>query len=65
MYMYLNDLFFANSLFFLLGHHTKAAFEALFVVGGLTEMGDEGSQAQQDPNQTMETGLLLHRDHHV
>lgn len=65
MYMYLNDLFFANSLFFFFGHHTKAAFEALFVVGRLTEMGDEGSQAQQDPNQTVETGLLLHRDHHV
>lgn len=63
--MYLDDLFLADSLLFLLGHHTKAAFEALFIMARLAEMRDEGSQAQQDPNQTMETGLLIHRDHHV
>lgn len=63
--MYLDDLFLADSLLFLLGHYTKAALEALFIVAGLAEMRDEGSQAQQDPNQTMETGLLIHRDHHV
>lgn len=44
--MYLDDLLLADSLLFLLGHHTKAAFETLFIVPGLTEMGDQGSQAQ-------------------
>lgn len=42
MYMYFNDLFFVNSLFFFFGYYIKVVFEVLFVVGGFIEMGDEG-----------------------